>query len=128
MADTDGLDVDLLLSSLRADESDVASYFEVLATKLEGALKDRISVERSGRRRVGTRPAHRIVIATADHEFAAELSSGSIVCSVRHQVRGITLRTDEMSFDEWLSVVVESLASEADRSASTRTALEGLLA
>ena len=66
----DERDIELLAASLRADASDLAAFVEALASKLEGALKERVKVVRkrvslfSGRKRVQT-----ITIDLGDHEY-----------------------------------------------------------
>lgn len=54
--------------------------------------------------------------------------SGSAVKAVKSKiVRGITIKTDELSTDEWISSLAEHLAVEAHRSETARSAISKLL-
>jgi hypothetical protein len=120
-------DVDLLVASLLSDGQDVSTYFEVLSTKLKGALGDRVRIERHGVvfRRSGR--ASRLTLSLGESELSAALVNGTAVCTVRQVVKGITLRTQEVDFPVWLHQMVELLTDEAKRSEATRLALESLL-
>jgi hypothetical protein len=124
-----GLDLELLTASLRADASDVDTFFEVFADKMTGALGNRVTVERGGGGllRRGPTSVHRVLIGLGDRQLEATKDKDRVVCRVRHAVRGVVLRTEELAFDEWLLVLGKELAEEAKRSASTRAALQALL-
>jgi hypothetical protein len=120
-------DVDLLMASLRADDSDAVTYFAVLHGKLSDALGARVVAKRGGALRRREAPSE-FSVSLGDHEFSASLASGSITCTEKHTVRGIALSSTPLGFAEWLERLVGALAAEAEQSASTRVALERLLA
>jgi len=123
-------DLDMVLAALRADAEDTRLYFEVLSKKLDSVLGERLIVERSGGglfRKSKEQPVRSITAEIGDKRLEAVVDKGQVRCSVRHTVRGIVLRSDEVSFQEWLRHLVEALVAEAGNSAETRAALEALL-
>ena len=52
---------------------------------------------------------------------------GSLRAQRAKLVRGIALRTDELAVPEWITLLAEELAREAQASAEARAALEHLL-
>jgi hypothetical protein len=120
-------DVDMLLAALRADGQDNASYFEVLAGKLADVFGPRLTVDRDGGlfRKPGR--AKRISVDLGGDRYEAALDKGAIRCKVSHAVRGITLRSDEPAFPDWLSMLMTKVAEEARSSEATRRALESIL-
>ncbi|MCL4312590.1 MAG: hypothetical protein M1131_00375 [Actinobacteria bacterium] len=123
-------DLDMVLAALRADAEDTRIYFEVLSKKLDSVLGERLVVERAGGglfRRSKEQPVRSIAAEVGDKRLEAVLDKGKVRCSVHHTVRGIVLRSDEVSFQEWLRHLVEALLAEAGNSAETRAALQALL-
>jgi hypothetical protein len=120
-------EIDLLMASLRADETDAITYFAVLHGKLSDALGARVVTKRAGMLRKHGAPSE-FSVSTGEHEFSAALANGTITCADKHVVRGIALASADLGFSEWLERLVVALSDEARRSASTRTALERLLA
>ena len=121
-------DFDLVAAALRADSSDLATFVEALATKLEASFPGHVKVERKGSRFVpGARPVRRISVPLGDSTFELEHDGGRVSCSRRAVVRGIALRTEEMPLDEWIDALSAALVSEAGSSESARAALERLL-
>lgn len=120
--------LELMMASLRADAADLDTFFEVLVDKLAGSLGERVSVGRaSGLFRRERRPS-KVTVSAGERSLEAEMSKGRIVCLVRHQVRGVVLKSEEVTLDQWLGVLARALSEEAERSAATRAALESLLA
>ena len=121
-------DFDLVAASLRADRGDLTAFVEALATKLEGALPGAASVHRGGGGLFGgTKRVERIAVQLGSDEYELEQRRGEIGCRRRTVVRGIALKNDELSMDEWIDAVSRALVAEADRSEHARTALERLL-
>jgi hypothetical protein len=118
--------IDLLMASLRADETDATTYFAVLHGKLSDALSARVVTRRGGLRKHGA--PNEFWVSIGDHEFSATLANGTITCADKHVVRGIALSSTDLGFAEWLERLVGALVDEARRSSSTRIALERLLA
>jgi hypothetical protein len=119
-------DLDLLAASFRADSADVDAFVESLAVKLEQAMPGQVRVSRRGGFRRPKR-VHRIALDAGDTRLELRLDRGSIETSMSRLSGGIVLKTETVSVDEWISVLSEAVAAEAQRSAITRQALERLL-
>jgi hypothetical protein len=124
---TGDLDLDMLAASLRADEQDLDVLVEVLAEKLTGVLGSRVEVRRQGGRFKKPQRVVGLALDLGDEHLEVERSNRGLTCKKVHVVRGIALRTDELSFPDWVSSLVQLLAMEAKRSEATRAALDQLL-
>ena len=120
-------DLDLLAASFRADAADVDAFVESLAVKLEQAMPSQVRVYRwrGGFRR--PKRVQRIVLDAGDARLELRLAGRAIETSASRLSGGIVLKTDRLTVDEWISALSEAVAAEAQRSATTRQALERLL-
>ncbi len=120
-------DLDLLAASLRADASDLNAFVEGLAVKLEEAMPGQVQVYRwrGGFRR--PKRVQKIVLDGADKRLELNVSNGSIETSCSRLSGGIVLKSEQVSVDQWIALLSEVVAAEAQRSAVTRQALERLL-
>ena len=127
-APLEDLGFELLASSLRADASDLKSFMEALATKLEGALPTRTTVERKGGGLFSKeKRVHQIFVDMGDTRFALKTDGGRVECTRGKSVRGIVLKTEQLPLDEWIDDLSRVLTDEAQRSEQARLALERLL-
>ena len=122
----EGLDLDLLASSLRADDGDVRVLLRALVTRLSGALGDRLQVERAGRFRKGDE-IRRVSIRLGDDELVATVDRGTLECTVSRSSGGIRIRSARVGVDEWLLRLLGALRDEAATTEATRRALESLV-
>jgi hypothetical protein len=120
-----GADFDLLAASLRADTRDLGAFVEALAAKLEGAFPDRVVVDRGGF--LGGKRVRALGVELGDQRFELTHESARVTCRRRNVVRGIALRNEELSLDEWIDELSRRLLEEAGRSEREREALERLL-
>jgi hypothetical protein len=120
-------DFELVAASLRADTTDLRAFVEALAAKLEGALPDRTSVERSGGFLGGRKRVRAIAVRLGDDEYRLEASDGAPECRRRVVVRGIALKNEELTLEAWIDAVSRALAEEAAGSERGRAALARLL-
>lgn len=124
-------DFDMIAASIRADASDMETFFRVLVTKMSDALGDRVTVKRSGGLLKRDRPVVGVEMdltsAGAGLVLAAHREHSGVACTVARRVRGIALSTKEVSMSEWIEELVAALADEAKRSQQTWSALHGLL-
>ncbi len=123
----DDLDVDLIAASLRADQSDLAAFVEALAAKLEQALPGRVRVGRWRTRLFGPKPVRRIAVELGEERLELRLNGGALEAQRAKLSGGIVLKSETVEPEEWLRALGAALATEAQRSASTRQALERLL-
>jgi hypothetical protein len=121
-------DFDLLAASLRADTSDLRAYVEALAAKLEGALPGSVRIARRGRGLFGgAKRVEHIAVALGPDELELQSDDGRVSCRRRTVVRGIALKNEELSLDEWIDSVSRALVDQAAESERGRAALARLL-
>ena len=126
--ESDDLQFELLASSLRADTGDMKAFVEALAVKLEGALPQRARVERKGDGLFSrTKHVYRIAVELGEDRYEMIHSAGQIQATVGKAVRGIVLKTEHVSVDDWIDELSRELTLEANRSEQSRLALQRLL-
>jgi hypothetical protein len=121
-------DIDLLAASLRADSSDVGTFVEGLAAKLEEMLPGRVKVQRSRRGMFGPKLVKRIALDAGGQRLELVRSDGDAVETKLARISGgIVLKTEPLSTDAWLTTLGAALSAEAARSEQIRQVLERLL-
>ena len=133
MADDDmtgqgGMGFELLAASLRADAGDTGAFLGALATKLGGALPQRVRVEHGGGLFSHAHPVRRVSVSLGEWEYdvAAE-PGGTLAASRTHTVRGVALKSEPLGLDDWIEALSAELTMLAQRSAQDRAALQRLL-
>jgi hypothetical protein len=121
------LDLDLLAASLRADSSDLGTFTEALAVKLEEALPGGVRVERRRDGLRGPKRVRAIAVAAGDERLELRAQGGAVTTTSARSSGGIVLKTEPVAIDEWLRRLSAALAGQAARSQITRQALERLL-
>jgi len=121
---------DLAAAGLRSDGEDLAVSFEVLATKLEGALPGRARVERRGGGLLGRGPRHAraVQVELGGCRYRLELDGGHLEGSREHRSGGIVIKRETLDPAEWVAQLTGALRDEAQRDDQARVALERLLA
>ena len=125
--DRSALDIDLLAASLRADSSDLGAYVESLTRTLEDALPGRVRVYRWREGMFGPKRVGKVAVDLGDHRLELKYQGGTVQASCARLSGGIVLKSETLETDAWLAVLSEALATEAQRSETTRKALERLL-
>lgn len=98
-------------------------FLSLLIESLEPALGERLRVERGGWLRRGG-PVRRLHIDLDDDRFALAVGKGGSLTATRCRVvRGIALRTEELTVEAWLQSLAEALA---EYGRTHREALEAL--
>jgi hypothetical protein len=122
---------DMVAAQLRADSSDVDTFFKVLVVKLSEALGDRARLERQGGLLKRDRPVTGIELDLSSDGSGVVLSARrdrtGVSCTVLKKVRGIALSTKQVSMAAWIEELVSAIKEEADRSGQTWQTLHGLL-
>jgi hypothetical protein len=122
--------LDLPAAALRADQAELGSSVEVLASTLEQALPRIATVER---RKVGgfrskRREVQRIAVALGDDQFELRTGEhGPPQCTRHKVVRGITLSRQELPMADWIAELIAGVGRSAEIQERDRIALEGLL-
>ena len=119
---------ELFAASLRADKTDLKTFLDALAVKLEGSLPDYTRVTRQGSFFSRERSVKNIVVSLGEYQYRIGREKQGFLISVReHVVRGIVLKTEQTTVDQWIDELSEALAQLASRSAQSRAALERFL-
>ena len=126
-SDAGDLDLDMLASSLRADDGDVRVLLKALETRLAGALGDRLVVERTGGRFRRPEEIRRVSIRLGDDQLDATIERGALECTISRSSGGIRIRSSRVTFEEWLMRLLGALRDEAATTQATRQALESLV-
>jgi hypothetical protein len=121
------LDLDLLAASFRADLSDVHTFVEGLAVKLEALLPTRVRVQRRKQGMFGPKFVRRIEFDGAGQRLELTYDGRELDTRCSRLSGGIVLKSEPLDTDAWLHALGEALADEAQRNATTRQALERLL-
>jgi hypothetical protein len=122
-----GIDVELVAASLRASSRDLKTFVEVLAVKLEEALPDRVQVERRATRFLAKeKRVEQIQCQLGEVRYSLSTRNG-IEARRAKVVRGVVLKSEELSLDDWLGALAHDLAEEAQTSERAQLALQELL-
>jgi hypothetical protein len=121
------LDIELVTASLRADASDLGTFVEALAVKLEEAVPKSVRVERRREGMFGPKAVRRIALDAGDQRLELQVAGSGIETRCARLSGGIVLKSETVQTDAWLQALGEALAVEAQRSETTRRALERLL-
>ena len=121
--------VDLLAASLRASSSDLKTFVEVLADKLEDALPGRVQVGRRATRLFGKQKrVERLQCDLGGQRYLLVAREGVVEVRRATAVRGVVLKTEVLPLGAWLDGLAGDLAEEARTSERARLALERMLA
>jgi len=119
---------ELFAASLRADKTELKTFLDALAIKLEGSLPDHTRVTRQGSFFSRERPVKEIVVSLGEYQYRIGREKQGLLIAVReHMVRGIVLKTEQTSVDRWIDELSEALAQLAIQSSQSRVALERYL-
>jgi len=117
-----------LAASLRADVTDLKTFHEVLAQKLEQALgQGAVEIKRSGFRWQADRPLTKLSVNFGDVRLEAEKNSLGMSYKQTKLVRGIALKSDIVSLETWLDSLSKALWAHAAANQATRQVLENFL-
>ncbi len=118
-------DFDLVAASLRADAEDLRVFVEALTTKLEQSFPGRCRVRRAGL--LGKGSVRQIGVDLGESRYELTHAEGAVSARRSSVVRGISVKSDELSLDEWIDSLAAQVVAEAGRSERGRLALEKLL-
>jgi hypothetical protein len=119
---------ELFAASLRADMTDLKTFLDALAVKLEGSLPDYTRVTRQGSFFSRERSVKEIAVSLGEYQYRiGREKQGSLIAIRAHVVRGIVLKTEQIPVDQWIDELSGALAQLASRSAQSRAALERFL-
>jgi hypothetical protein len=122
------LNLDLLAASLRADKAEATQLLETLSKILLAAVPEHTKVERGGWMLSKDRPITEVTVNFEDQEYQIVRGKhGAFSGRVRKSVRGVVLRTSDISLDECFKSILRELESLAVNNAKARAALNKLV-
>lgn len=129
----DGLSLEMVMSALRADTSDIAIYAKVLTESLGDSLPPGcVTVERnrSMADRMANRPGTvtKISVRLGEKNLTLGTQRGAPVAEICHEVRGIVLSRNKVPIAEWAAELAKGLVAHADQNAQAAIALRRLVA
>ncbi|MGH3050261.1 MAG: hypothetical protein ACRDLK_08885 [Gaiellaceae bacterium] len=123
----DGGDIDLLAASLRASSTDLTTFLDVLAEKLQRALPDRVGVKRRGRLWGGQKRVESVQCDLGERRYLLARPAGRLEARRSTCVRGVVLKSEELSLETWIDDLAADLGAEARESERAGIALRQLL-
>jgi hypothetical protein len=125
-AELDPFDLDA--AGVRRAQTDLRAFTEALAVRLQGALPDRVSVER---KRDGllsrTSHVHEIVVRADAGEYRLRFAGGQLTATRAKTVRGVVISTSELAMPQWLAEVRAEVATLAETMGSASDVLHDFL-
>ena len=119
---------DLDAAGIRRALTDIRAFMEALAVRLQGALPDRVTVER---RRDGllsrTSHVHQIAFRGDGGEYRLCLEKGALKATRAKSVRGVVISTSEEPTIQWLGEVRAEVAALAGAMGSASDVLHDFL-
>lgn len=118
------LQVNVLAAALQINRQESGDLLEFLAMKLELALPQQTTVTRSNKLFSKEHPVKEVTVRFNDYHYQmVREQHGLLTAKVMKLVRGVVLKTTEISVDQWTEEVAQQLAQLAQHSAQTRNAL-----
>jgi hypothetical protein len=122
------MSTELFAASLRSYKTEIMIFLDALAIKFEGSLPDHTRVTRLGSFFSRERPVKEIVVSLGEYQYRiGKEKQGFLIAKREHMVRGIVLKTEQTTVDQWIDELSEALAQLASHSAQSRAALERFL-
>jgi hypothetical protein len=123
----DGFDLDLAVSALASNSTDVRIMMKLLVNGLAETLGGRLIVERQGSRLRKSEEIRSVQVTLGDDVLRADIDGASVRCTVGHSSGGIRIRSDQVDMGTWLKRLLGALQAEAAQSETTRLALENIM-
>ena len=115
------LNVDILAAALSLEQQDSGALLELLARKFSGGLPQNTKVRR---RWFGLGSIRSVTLCFGDREYAVSQEKyGALSTRSAQVVRGITIKTTNLSMAEWSQAVAEVLSEKAALNADVRASL-----
>lgn len=122
------LQMELFAASLRADATDVKAFLEALAAKLQGALPQQTTVTRHSGLFAREHPVKSVELTLGDYHYSISRErQGPLLARRAKIVRGIVLKNDQLTVEQWIEELATALAATAASSAQARDALHRFL-
>ena len=117
------MQVDILAAALRSDKKEAVSTVEFLAKKFEAILPDHTTIVRGGWLLSSEKPVKELKVAFDEFHYQLNVDKKFVTGREMKLVRGVVLKTREISLDEWINRVAQELAALAAKNAQAKEAL-----
>ena len=115
------LNVDVLAAALSLEQRGAGNLLELLARKFSNGLPQNAKIRR---RWLGLGSIRSVTLCFDDREYQVSREKyGAIATRSAQVVRGITIKTTDLSMAEWRQAVAEVLAEKAALNADVRESL-----
>lgn len=125
--DDSAFDLDLAISSLNADGSDMQLMLRLLTEKLATVLGDRLQVARAGGLLKRSNAIEKVEVRFGACDLEAKLAGATAEFTIGQVSGGIRIRTERVDAEAWTRRLLQELQAEATHSASARQALESIM-
>lgn len=119
----DALKVEVLTNMLRMGKAESSELIESLANRLSVLLPEITSIQRGGWILSGQRPVKQLTVKFNDNHLTVTKDKLGVFPKVTKIVRGIALKTTDVSLDDWIALLALELSKAAEKDAGTRQAL-----
>ena len=107
--------------------SDEKAFLGFLASSLQKALTDEVEVTQSGGF-LSKKTLRAVTLTHGENRFTLEdPGRGPLQAKMTHVVRGIALKTETVSVEEWLAMVSEIVEEKTAQHSAARKALQDML-
>ena len=118
------LQVEVMMASLQLDQGETKNSLEYLANMLEKALPANTAVRRGGWFLSGSKPVEELTVRFDDfHYQIVSQKNGSFIASQMKIVRGVVLKTTEISMEQCIDEIVKQLTELSEKNSRARAAL-----
>lgn len=119
-----GLSIGVAAHLARAYGDDARDFLETLALLLQTSLPDNTTIERGGAFWARVRPLKRLGVELSEETFALQSENGPLEAQITRRVRGVAIKTESVSVEEWIARLSARLAERAGQNRAAREALE----
>jgi hypothetical protein len=123
----DAFDLDMAISTLQSNGSDLRIMLKVLVSQLGDVLGNRIVVEHGGGRFRKSDEIKSVKITLDNDTLQADVDGSTVRCTIGHASGGIRIRSEQVGMEAWLARLLTILHAEASHSEQTRLALEHIV-
>lgn len=121
----DALKVEVVAACLNQGATQTGSMLEFLAAKLGSTFPDCTTIKRSGWFLSSNRPVESMTFQLEELCFEiSKTKTGSFNTRVSKVVRGVALNSKEISAEQWISLLAESLSKLAQKDAQARLSMQ----
>ncbi len=118
------LQFEVLAAKLRGDHGASEDLLDLLAKMLEGSYPSGTKVARGGWFMSKQRPVEELSVRFDEWQFViAREKHGTISARSMKLVKGVSLKTNDISMDECIEQIIKEIMKLAERNAQTREAL-----